>query len=373
MHKSGIANLPLHGGNCPRWLFPRMKKLGGAISEIIINEYGTEEFLRRLANPYFLQSLGCAIGFDWHSSGLTTTTLSALKESLNKNNLGIKIAGGKGKASKNTLKEIEQYNFSLSESKIARLKYSSRMCAKVDSVLIQDGYELYHHCFILSEKGKWTVIQQGMNSATKYARRYHWLSENFADFVDEPQNAICCDKKGFTLDLTSKSSKTAREVSLDLAKDNPNHLKKYFVKKFLNPPQQKTLFDFTGGRTLELSMPSNHGIMDMNKRNLETLRIAYEYQPKTYEELVAFKGVGAKIIRSLALISELVYGCGLSWKDPCRFSFALGGKDKIPYEINRKDYDEAVVILRNAVDCAKIGEDDKLNAIKRMEGLYVNC
>ena len=348
-----------------------MKKLAGAISEIIIDEYGTNEFLKRLSNPYFFQSLGCVIGFDWHSSGLTTTTLGALKEALNQNNLGIQVAGGKGKISKNTLTEIDKCNFSLSERKIAHLKYSSRMSAKVDNCLVQDSYQLYHHSFIFNENGNWAVIQQGMNSDIRYARRYHWISGDITNFIEEPHNAICCDSiNDKTLDLTSKNNNEIKKISVDLVKDNPNHLKKYFVDRYLNMAYQKTLNEFTGNGLLGLSMGPRHTIVDMDKRNIETLKKAYEFQPQNYEELVAIKGVGAKTIRALALISELVYGCELSWKDPVKYSFAFGGKDKIPYPIDKKHYDKTIEIMKNAIKNAKVGNKEKLFAIKRLSSFY---
>lgn len=370
--KTAQVNLPLHSGDCPRWLFPRMCKLSGAISELIINEFGTQEYLMRLSDPYFFQALGCVIGFDFHSSGLTTTTLGALKESINNQNFGIKIAGGKGKASRKTPAEIENTSFSLPTYKIEKLKYSSRMCAKVDNTLVQDGYQLYHHSFVFDEKGNWAVLQQGMNDKNGYARRYHWLSDNIISFVEEPHNAICCDNKSMeTLNLTAKESEEARKVSLDLVKDNPSHLKKYFNIKIKNKNLiQKTLNDFSNKKIEQFTMMSRHTIIDMDKRNIETLQKAYEIQPKTYEELVAIKGIGAKTIRSLALISNLVYGAKASWEDPVKYSFALGGKDGIPYKINRKHYDETANILKSAIDNAKIGNKDKLQAIKRFNNFY---
>lgn len=271
--RTGIANLPLHPGKCPRWLFPRMSKLGGAISEIIVHEYGHKEYLKRLSDPYFFQALGCVLGFDWHSSGLTTTVCGALKESVNSLALGITFAGGKGRTSKNTLVEIE--NSDLSTQKIERLKYSSRMSAKVDSALVQDGYQLYHHSFVYTEKGDWAVIQQGLSNITQYARRYHWLSDSIQSFVDEPHSAICCDfKEQKTLNLTARESFDTRKISLDLVKDNPKHLSKFL--------SQKTLTDFYSPNS-SFSMTARHRMVDMDKRNLDSLQRAFEFQPQTYE------------------------------------------------------------------------------------------
>lgn len=357
MRKTAVVNLPLHSGSCPKWLFGRMKKLGGVISEIIIDEYGQDEYLRRLADPYFFQALGCVLAFDFHSSGVTTTVCGALKESLNKLNIGVKVAGGKGGTSRKAPDEIERFGdeFNLSTDKIDRLVYSSKMSAKVDTSLIQDSFQLYHHCFVLSEKGKWAVIQQGMND--RYARRYHWISNNIVSFVEEPHNAICSDKKGKNvLNMTAKESREARKVGVDLVRDNPKHLEKYIKK-----PAQRTLTNFES-----FTMSPRHIIIDMDKKNIETLRKAYEIQPKTYEELVAIKGVGPKTIRGLALVSELIYGKKASWKDPVKFSFAFGGKDGYPRPVDKKEMDESARILGDAIRNAEIGDKDKLYAIKRL-------
>jgi hypothetical protein len=345
--RTGIVHLPLHGGKAPPWLFKRMVKLGGAISEAVVLEYGTKELLRRLADPYWFQAFGCVLGFDWHSSGLTTTVCGALKESLNRMEIGVQVAGGKGKASRKTQSELES----------EELRYASRMSAKVDSALVQDSYQLYHHSFVHSEEGDWAVIQQGMSDATGYARRYHWLSDSVESFVSEPQNAICCDGKSETLDMTSKVSEETQKVSLDLVRDIPSHLLKF--------GRQRTIGEYSGDTT-ELSMARRHTIIDMDKRNVETLRKAHELQPSSYEELVSLKGVGAKTIRSLALISELVYGAKPSWDDPVKYSFAHGGKDRIPYEIDRRHYDSSVSHIRTAVEDAKMGRKEKIRALRAL-------
>lgn len=342
-----------------------MKKLGGVISEIIINEYGQEEYLKRLANPYFFQAMGCVLGFDFHSSGLTVTTLGALKESLNKTNLGIKIAGGKGKTSRKAPKEIEIFGeeLNLPTNKITELIYSSRMSAKVDNSLIQDNYQLYHHCLILNEKGSWAVIQQGMFST--YARRYHWLSDNVKSFVENSQKPICCDRKEKNvLDMTAEKSEEARKVSVDLVNDNPKHLKRYFKQ-----PVQKTIFDFSKGIE-ELSFSPRHTIISQEEINMRMLQKAYEIQPKNYEELVAIKGIGPKSIRALALISDLVYGTKPSWEDPVKYSFAHGGKDGIPYPVDKPLYDQSITIIKDALQQAKLGNKEKLFALKRLNNFF---
>ncbi|MFH1237136.1 MAG: DUF763 domain-containing protein [Candidatus Aenigmatarchaeota archaeon] len=342
MKRVGVSDLPLHPGRCPPWLFKRMKTLAGLVSEAIILEYGTDEFLRRLANPYFFQSFGCVLGFDWHSSGVTTTTMGALKEALDPEKHGIAVLGGKGGTSRKTPFEIESASqtFPLTDEETEFLKYASRMAAKVDSSAVQDGYQLYHHNFILAENGNWAVVQQGMNNANRYARRYHWLSQELESFVSEPHTAICCDFRGRTLDMTAKDSKNARKASVDLVKDGLGEVRKLLV------------------------MGSFHWIDNSVYKRLLDLN---EFQPRNYEELLAFQGVGPKTIRALALTSKLVYGTEASWKDPVQFSFSRGGKDGTPFPVERDAYDESSQMLRNALDNAKLGNKEKLAAIRRLE------
>ncbi len=371
MIKTGVCNLPLHPGKCPPWLFKRMKKLGGVISEIIIEEYGQKEYLKRLSDPYFFQALGCVLGFDWHSSGLTTTVCGALKEAINDADFGIKVAGGK-KSAKRTPLEIEN-SFSLSTSNIQKLVYASKMTAKVDNSLVQDNYAIYSHTIIFTEEAEWAVIQQGLNNHNSYARRYHWLSDNVESFVEEPHSAICCDKKeSDVLDMTNKNSEEARKTSLDIVNDNPQHLLKYFngqalLNDFIDSNHK---INENNSSVKRLHLPKSHFIINMRKTNIQTLQMAYELQPKNYEELVAIKGIGPKTIRSLALISELVYGTKASWKDPAKYSFAHGGKDKIPYPVNKRLYDNNVNILKEAVSNAKLGDKEKLHAIRRLSSFY---
>ena len=371
MKKSGTADLPLHGGKCPRWLFKRMKKLVGAISEVIIYEHDQEELLNRLSDPYFFQSLGCAVGFDWHSSGLTTTLAGALKESIDPEEHGIQVAGGKGKNSTKAPEEIKNTPFNLRTQDLETLERSTRLSGKVDNNCVQDNYNLYHHSFIFTEDGKWTVIQQGLNSKNKYARRYHWISDRIekkGNYIEEPQNAICAqEKENEVLDLTSKKSEETREISLDLVKDNPNHIKQFFA-----PKGQKTLLNYTEDQ-VELKLPPHHDIksVDISKRSLENLKKAYEFQPDDYEELVELKGIGPKSIRALALISELVYGSETSWKDPAKYSYAHGGKDGIPYPVNKDTYEKSVNKLKTALEKAEMGKKDKLKSLKRLNS-YIN-
>lgn len=364
--------MPLHSGSTPKWLFKRMVNLAKPISDIIISEYGNENLLKRLSDPYWFQALSCILGYDHHSSGCTTVTLGALKLVLNTKESNIAIAGGKGTASKKTLKELEIIGnkFSLSSSKIEKLKYTSKIVAKVDNSLIQSGFSLYHHSFVVTEGGKWVVIQQGLNSEIKYARRYHWIHNNVNSFVEEPHKAICCDIKVEGLNMVAKESKETRDISLDIVKDNPKHLSKYFRLS-----HQTMLGQFLDFNNIDvLDMHRDHKILpiDISKRSWNTLRKIYEFQPKNYEELISLHGVGEKTVRSLALISELIYGSKPSWKDPAKFSFCVGGKDKIPYEINKNHYDDVIASLREIIQSAKLEKKDKLNALNKLSMLINN-
>ncbi|MEM4359612.1 MAG: DUF763 domain-containing protein [Candidatus Bilamarchaeaceae archaeon] len=355
--KTGSMELPLHIGKCPPWLFAKMKVLAGSISEIIIEEYGSREFLFRLSNPLFFQAFGCALGFDWHSSGLTTTVCGALKEGINAN-IGIAVCGGKGKTSRKTPDEIlkKSERLGISSKETEALIKATRLSAKVDNNCIQDGYQLYHHLFLFDELGNWAVIQQGMNGLRGYARRYHWF--NTKNFVEAPQNEIIGFKEDEVLNLVSRNSENTRKASVDLVRDNPIRLQKY-----LNG--QSTLFG-------NFRMPQRHEILecDLTKRDWEMLHAAYEYQPQNYEELVALRGIGAKSLRALALLSKLIYGTEVDWKDPIKYSFAHGGKDGIPYPVEREIYDESIEFLRDAVTEARIEKREKLTALKRLEAVF---
>jgi len=354
--KTGVADLPLHYGNCPRWLFDRMVKLSRAITKIIVLEYGKKEFLRRLSDPFFFQSLSCVLSYDWHSSGTTTVTCAALKEALKPEELGIAVLGGKGKASRKTLEEIEKLaeTFSLTTKRIEQLKYASKMSAKVDNSAVQDGFQLYHHSFIVTEDGSWAVVQQGMNPSNKYARRYHWFSEKVSCFVVEPHAAVVCDFRGKALNMVARESEEARKSSVDLIKDNPVHLKKYF----------SPLFKY-------LHMQSEHEIELTNyERLMKSFFQAYEEQPKNFEELLAVKGIGPKSVRALALLSKLVFGIEASWRDPATFSFAHGGKDGTPYFVDRRTYDKSIEVLQAAIEQAELGQMEKVEALKRLKDFF---
>jgi hypothetical protein len=350
----GVAELPLHYGKCPKWLFGRMVKLSSQISKLIIQEFGKEEFLKRISNPFFFQALACCVGMDFHSSGTTTTLTGALKEGLNKENLGVKILGGKGSASRKTPEEIEKVGeeFNLSTRKIEELKYASKMVAKVDNSLIQAGYQIYHHSFFVTEDGKWAVVQQGMNVVNKLARRYHWLSFSFNSFVVEPHAAIVGFKEEKVLNMVAKESEEARKASVDIVKEDVRKFKKYFSSPY-------SLYKF-------LKMPVEH---TFDVKVYQKLLDLHEFDPKNYEELVAFEGVGPKTVRALALIAKLVYGKEASWIDPVKYTFAHGGKDRIPYPVDRKTYDESIRTLKEILEKAEIERKEKLEALKRLAEL----
>ena len=363
MTKTGIANLPLHYGKAPKWLFKRMVSLSESIIDVIIHEFSYEFFLNRLSDPFWFQALSCVLGYDWHSSGTTTVTCGALKEATKNRDFGLAITGGKGKASKNTLYEIEKKSelFNLSLNSIKKFQYFSRMSAKIDNTAIQDGFNLYHHVFIFTEDKLWAVIQQGLNSDTKYARRYHWLSKDLKSFIIEPHKSILCDKQQENvLDMTSKKSIEAQNISVDLVNDNPNHLKCDFVRLSLSK-YQKTLYDWNenfNNHPENLYMPRNVNWLKMKE--------IYEFQPKNYEELLSIKGVGPNTIRALALISDLIYGEKPSWSDPVKYSFTVGGKDGVPYPVDGKAMDQSIEILNTAIKQAKIGDYERIQSIKRL-------
>lgn len=364
MRRAGLVELPLHPGRCPPWLFAEMKRLGGAIVRLIVQEHGRQEFLRRISDPFFFQAFGCTLGFDWHSSGLTTTVCGALKEAIVPHEFGVAVCGGKGRASRRAQDEIQEVSdlFSLSSHRVESLKYASKMAAKVDNSCVQDGYQLYHHTFMLSEDGDWTVVQQGMQG--RLARRYHWLSDTVRSFVEEPHSGIASDSRGQpVLDMTARGSENSRKVSLDLVRDNPDHLKSLSLR-----PGQSSIDQYLPDhdQMLSLIMPTQHSIVGLSERTREALRRAYELQPGSYEELVAIRGIGPKAIRALALVSELVYGTAPSWKDPAKYSFAHGGKDGIPYPVDRRTYDQTIEIIEDATRNANVGENEKMKALRRL-------
>ncbi len=341
---TGTADLPLHYGKCPPWLFKKMKLLAREISRAIIMEHGKKEFLERISDPYFFQSFGCVLGFDWHSSGLTTTVCGALKEA-GLQEYGIAVLGGKGKTSRKVPDELDNIaeKFGFSYSKTEELKKISKLVAKVDSSCLQDGFDLYHHTFVVDDKGNWAVIQQGMNEKIQYARRYHWMN-SFS--FNEPHKAICCDKKVKPLNLVDKDVEETRKTIVEIVRDKPTLLARY-VKG-------------------SLFMPRDHYI---SKQDYKRIEEASKKQPENFEELL-LSPLGKKSLRALALISNLIYGTKLSWKDPVKYSFAHGGKDKVPYPIDKRTYDKSIKTLKEALEMAELGKKEKLNALKRLANLF---
>ena len=358
MGYTGSAVLPLHPGKAPRWLFSRMVQLAECITDIVIDEYGTLGLLKRLGDPWFFQSLACVLGYDWHSSGTTTVTCGALKEALDREGKGVTVCGGKGRTSLRTPQEIREMGsvYGLSGYKVDGLVYASKMSAKVDNSLVQDGYQLYHHCLIFDERGRWIVVQQGINEGLGNARRYHWGLEH-RGFIEEPQGAILCPTRlEEALDMTSSQSRTTRSTCLDLVRDNPEKLKRAMAEPA--PAGQSRLDGWTGRRTLV--MPRSV--------NWDAVRAAYQFQPRTYEELISTKGIGPGTVRGLAMVAELVYGDRASWRDPVRFNFAFGGKDGVPFPVDRGAMDEAVDVLRSGIGASRLGRGEEMRALRRLRG-----
>ena len=352
--RTGFAELPLHGGRAPRWLFGRMVRLAREILGHMVADYGPEEVLRRMADPFWFQALGCVLGFDWHSSGVTTTTCGALKEAVRgiEADLGLYVAGGKGAASRRTPAEIVRACQKLSFEPDPLVR-ASRLSAKVDNTALQDGHQLYHHTFLFTQGGAWCVVQQGMCDATGTARRYHWLGETLKSFVNEPHAAVCCDTRGATLNLVAEESRAARDAATELARQKP----------------ETTLALFE--RTPTLFMPRRESVRleDVNPRHLNKVLLqTYERAPADFEELLGIEGVGPKTMRALALTAELIWGTKASTRDPARFSFAHGGKDGTPYPVDRATYDQTIDVLHRALDRARLDHSERVKALKRLAG-----
>ena len=349
MKRSGSADLPLHYGYVPTWLAERMAKLGLAITEAIIAEYGNAEVLRRLSDPFWFQSLGAVMGMDWHSSGITTSVMGALKRAINPHSkeLGIYICGGKGKSSKNTPAELLTIgeHTGLDANYLVRC---SKLSAKIDNTAIQDGFQLYMHSFIVNDKAEWAVVQQGMSAGSSTARRYHWHSPEISSFVDEPHSFIYGQNQGNILNLVAHEALAARDVMVEMTRETPQLL--------LSEAQR-------------LVMPAHHDVRakDVDLKRLGAmLWLAHEKRPSDFEELLLLEGLGPRTLQSLALVSEVIYGTPSRFKDPARFSFAHGGKDGHPFPVPIKVYDETISVLHNAVQRSKLGFNDKNEAIRRL-------
>lgn len=356
MKRSGSADLPLHNGYVPQWLYERMAKLGLAITEAIIEEYGKKDFLSRMSDPFWFQSFGAVMGMDWHSSGVTTSVMGALKRAVNPHSkeLGIYICGGKGKFSKEAPKELvlvgEQTGLDANE-----LVRFSKLSAKVDNTAVQDGFQLYIHNFIVSNEGDWTVVQQGMRGGDAMARRYHWHSQQVKSFVEEPHTAVCGVNQGPILNLTASQASVTRQSMLNITQEKPELMIQEIQR---------------------LVMPNHHDVRteDVDLKRLGSiLWLAHDTQPADFEDLLLLQGVGPRTVQSLALVSEVIHGTPSRFKDPARFSFAHGGKDGHPFPVPTKTYDEVIGTLQKAVHRAKLGQLDKTEALRKIHELAASA
>ncbi len=367
--RAGSADLPLHGGRVPAWLATRMARLGAIIAEAIVHHYGRDEFLRRMANPFWFQSFGAVMGMDWHSSGITTSVIGALKRGLGprEHELGIHVCGGRGKHSRTTPQELTAIGDRLGLDGAA-LARTSRLVAKVDSAAVQDGFDLYLHGFIIADDGKWTVVQQGMNGGRRLARRYHWLSEGLTSFIDDPHAAIDGENQGTIVNLADQRAAPSRRAQLDLLADlGPDRLALEAArldgrKTAPAAPVQEML--------PHLVMPAHHDMRgeDVIERRLHaTLSAAADRGPQDFAELLLTPGVGARTVQALAMVAEVLHGAPCRFADPARFSLAHGGKDRHPYAVPLKVYDETIGVLKSALARAKLGREEELSALRRLD------
>jgi len=352
MKRSGAADLPLHYGYVPQWLAERMARLGLAVTEVLLAEYGKQEVIRRLADPFWFQSLGAVMGMDWHSSGITTSVMGALKRAINPHSreLGIYICGGKGKYSRQAPQEIVKVCESTGLDAV-QLVRSSKLSAKVDNTVVQDGFQLYMHCFVLSDEGQWTVIQQGMSAGSSMARRYHWHSADIRSFVEEPHTAVCGVNQGTILNFADREAGPAQKGVLSLTQEKPELMMQDIQR---------------------LVLPAHHDVRteDVDLRRLgAVLWLAHDRQPSDFEELVMLEGVGPRTLQSLALVSEVIHGTPSRFRDPARFAFAHGGKDGHPFPVPTAVYDETIEILQTAVHKARLGQTEKLDAVRKLTAL----
>ena len=365
--RSGSADLPLHGGAVPKWLADRMTRLGAVMSQAIIHHYGRDEYLRRMSNPFWFQSFGAVMGMDWHSSGITTSVIGALKRGLAPlaGELGVHVCGGRGRHSRQTPDELvaigERVGFDG-----AALASASRLVAKVDSAAVQDGFDLYLHGFIVTDDGRWVVVQQGMNGERKQARRYHWLSEGLKSFVDEPHSAIDGPDQGVVVNLTDTRAGASRREQIDMLNTlGPDRIAREYSRlrtSLDGEPAQPTLPN--------LIMPTHHDVRpnDVIARRLHGhLAAAAERGPADFAELLAVPGVGARTVLALAMVAEVLHGAPYRFSDPARFSLAHGGKDRHPFPVPLRVYDQTIGVLKSAVQKAKLGNEEELAALKRLD------
>ena len=380
--KRGTVNLPLHHGQAPSYLVKRMIKLSSAISTIIIEENGSKEFFKRISDPLWFQAFGCVLGFDWHSSGLTTVVTGVLKQSLNSEQHRITISGGKGKNStkpKYEIKPLAEKNYNLSTSKINHLLYASKMSAKIDNSAIQDGFNLYHHMIFFDEDGNWTIIQQGLNEKYKLARRYHWISDNLINYIIEPHKGIIGQERiPLCLNMTSKEAEENRKSCVDLVKEGSNSIQSYIYKIMETNTLEKldkwislNRLDSDGNNFVEQQYSHIEKYEMPRKINWKTMDELYDISPTNYEHLISQNGVGPSTVRALALISEIIYGNRASWSDPVKYNYAHGGKDGVPYPIARNTYDNSIKYLSEAINGSEIEKIEKISSLKKLS-MYSN-
>ncbi|MCA0000059.1 MULTISPECIES: DUF763 domain-containing protein [unclassified Mesorhizobium] len=369
--RSGSADLPLHGGRVPKWLGDRMTRLGAVLCQAIVHHYGRDELLRRLAHPFWFQSFGAVMGMDWHSSGITTSVIGALKRGLTplSGELGIHVCGGRGAHSRKTPHELEMIGERVGFDGAA-LATASRLVAKVDSAAVQDGFDLYLHGFIVTDDSRWVVVQQGMNGDRRQARRYHWLSEGLKSFVDQPHAAIEGERQGEIVNLTDHRAEASRSGQLDLLRQlGPDRIVREFAA--IEPATASAKRDNAQPMLPNLVMPAHHDVResDIVMRRLHgNISAAIESGPTDFPELLLVPGVGARTVRALAMVAEVVHGAPCRFSDPARFSLAHGGKDRHPFPVPLKVYDETIAVMKSAVAKAKLGREEELAALQRLDG-----
>jgi uncharacterized protein len=350
MNRSGTADLPLHGGRVPQWLAQRMTQLGTAITEAIVRDYGVSAFLSRLSDPFWFQAFGSVLGMDWHSSGITTSVMGALKRGLAPvaDDLGLYICGGRGRFSRNTPQELRAIAHRLGFDGESLVR-TSRLTARIDNNAIADGFQIYLHTFVLTSRGEWAVVQQGLNNRTGTARRYHWHSAAVRDFIDEPHTGIVGDSQGIIMNLVDANASPAQEAMLNIAREHPDRV----IREFRH-----------------LQMPHHHDVrpedVDM-KRLGAVLATAYERDLHDFAELLLLEKLGPRTLQSMALVAEVIHGAPSRFQDPARFSFAHGGKDGHPFPVPLKTYDETIGILRGSLEAAKLGNREKLDGLRRLD------
>ncbi|MEM0084685.1 MAG: DUF763 domain-containing protein [Candidatus Methanomethylicia archaeon] len=376
----GIAELPLHYGVAPRWLFNRMVNLASEILEIMYNEFGEIKIMERISNPLWFQAFSNVLGFDWHSSGSTTVTCGVLREALEKMDINLAIAGGKGRKSLKTLDDINNISkkFNFNEELTNKLKEVSRLVAKIDNSAVQDGFNLYHHVMLISKSGDWSVIQQGMNIETRFARRYHWYSKNIKDLVEEPHTAISCPiKVEEVLNLVAKESHKTRKTILDLINEEPNRIKTYLmeVNRILNKSEKLDKWvNNIGGHETTIRIKVFYKPINEKEINWKKLEEIYKVNVRDFKEFLLQHGVGPSMLRALSLISELIYNDPPSKRDPVthiydpiKWSYAVGGKDGVPYPISKKHYDDVILELRTIIEAIRKNEKGKIMAFKNLK------